>query len=97
MRGALLLALCAAVAVLWVPATVSAQTPALPDTLETGDLPDSVQDELDRRGLTLDQALRNAESLGIDLSDPDTAARQARALGLPEEDIEDLLRLIALA
>ncbi|MEO0856269.1 MAG: SLBB domain-containing protein [Bacteroidota bacterium] len=92
-----MLALCAAVAVLWVPATVSAQTPALPDTLETGDLPDSVQDELDRRGLTLDQALRNAESLGIDLSDPDTAARQARALGLPEEDIEDLLRLIALA
>ncbi|MEM9997384.1 MAG: SLBB domain-containing protein [Bacteroidota bacterium] len=74
-----------------------AQSPALPDTLETDDLPDSLQDELDRRGLTLDQALRNAESLGIDLSDPEIAARQARALGLPEEDIEELLRLIALA
>ncbi|MEM8599329.1 MAG: SLBB domain-containing protein, partial [Bacteroidota bacterium] len=85
------------IGVLGAPADAVAQTPALPDTLEAGDLPASLQTELSERGLTLDQALRNAESLGIDLSDPDIAARQARALGLPEEDIEDLLRLILLA
>ncbi|MEM6782674.1 MAG: SLBB domain-containing protein [Bacteroidota bacterium] len=87
----------ALVVALGVPTVALAQTPALPDTLEAEDLPASIQEELNRRGLTLDQALRNAESLGIDLSDPDIAERQARALGLPEEDIEDLRQLILLA
>ena len=57
-------------------------------------VPESVQQELDRRGMTVQEARQRAEQLGIDLSNPEQAARRARELGLPESQVQALLRAV---
>ena len=51
------------------------------------DLPPEVQEELDRRGISPQEALREAERLGIDPSNPEQAERRARELGVPDSQI----------
>ena len=63
----------------------------------TADVPPDVAAELARRGLTVEQAVQQAEALGIDLSDPEQAATRARALGVPEWQVEQYLQLSASA
>ena len=55
-------------------------------------VPESVQQQLDEQGMTVEQARRQAEQLGIDLSNPQQAAQRARQLGIPEARIQALLR-----
>lgn len=55
--------------------------------IDPDDLPPEVQAELDRRGLSPQQALREAERLGIDPTNPDQAERRARELGIPDSQI----------
>lgn len=68
--------------VLIVPRSVQAQQQ---------DVPESVQQELDRRGMTVEEARRRAEQLGIDLNNPEQAIRRARQLGIPESQIQAIL------
>ncbi|MEF8816526.1 MAG: SLBB domain-containing protein [Salinibacter sp.] len=58
------------------------------------DLPDSVRGELDARNLTPEQARRQAQQLGLDLSNPERAAAQARQRGLPTARVNALLRAV---
>ncbi len=58
------------------------------------EVPPEVRSELQRRGLTPDEARRQAEQLGIDLSNPMQAAQRARELGVPEATIQRLLRAV---
>ena len=55
-------------------------------------VPEEVQRELDRRGMTVEEARRRAEQLGIDLSNPQQAIRRARELGIPESQIQAIVR-----
>ncbi|SHK08580.1 SLBB domain-containing protein [Rhodothermus profundi] len=58
------------------------------------EIPQSVQEELRRRGMTLEEARREAERLGIDLSDPEQAVQRARELGIPESHIQAMLEAV---
>jgi hypothetical protein len=51
-----------------------------------------IEAELERRGLTMEEVRRQAETLGLDLNDPQQAAVRARELGVPEWQIEQFLR-----
>jgi len=62
--------------------------------LQREDLPKEVRQELERRGLTIQEARQRLRDLGIDLSNPEAAARRARQLGLPMERIQPLLQAI---
>lgn len=55
-------------------------------------VPESVRQELQRQGMTVEEARRQAEQMGIDLSDPEQAVQRARQLGVPEARIQALLR-----
>jgi len=59
---------------------------------QSGDVPEKVQQEVEKHGMTVDQAKKEASRLGIDLSNPDQAAQRARELGVPEAKIQELLR-----
>ena len=61
--------------------------PLYAQDIDPDDLPPEVQAELDRRGLSPQEALREAERLGIDPTNPDQAERRARELGIPESQI----------
>lgn len=58
------------------------------------DLPEEAQQELERRGLTVDEARQRLRQLGIDPSNPQQAARRARQLGVPEARIQALLQAV---
>ena len=60
------------------------------------DVPSEVQEELDRRGMTVQEARQRARQLGIDLSNPEQAARRARELGIPESQIQSILRAVQM-
>ena len=55
-------------------------------------VPESVREQLQEQGMTVEEARRQAEQLGIDLSNPQQAARRARQLGIPEARIQALLQ-----
>ncbi|WP_022835855.1 SLBB domain-containing protein [Salisaeta longa] len=57
-------------------------------------VPEAVQDELERRGMTVQEARQRAQALGIDLSNPQQAIRRARQLGIPEARIQALLQAV---
>jgi protein involved in polysaccharide export with SLBB domain len=77
-------------AILWViVAGLAIVAPAAAQ--QRGDLPESVQQELDRRGMTVEQARRQLQQFGIDPSNPQRAIQQARQLGIPEARIQSLL------
>ncbi len=59
---------------------------------QSEDVPEKVQQEAEKHGMTVDQAKKEASRLGIDLSNPDQAAQRARELGVPEAKIQELLR-----
>jgi protein involved in polysaccharide export with SLBB domain len=56
------------------------------------DLPEAAQEELERRGMTVQEARQRMRQLGIDPSNPEQAARRARQLGVPEARIQALLQ-----
>lgn len=58
------------------------------------EIPEAVQQELQRQGMTVEQARSQARELGIDLSRPEQAADRARQLGVPEAKIREMLRAI---
>ena len=78
MRGILLLVL----SLLWI-APVAAQN-----------LPPAIQQELDRRSMSPEEARAMAQQLGINLNDPIQAAQRARELGVPETTIQEMLRAV---
>ena len=55
------------------------------------DLPDAAQEELERRGMTVQEARQRMRQLGIDPNNPQQAAQRARQLGIPEARIQALL------
>ncbi|MCS3697413.1 SLBB domain-containing protein [Salinibacter ruber] len=55
------------------------------------EIPESIQEELDARNMSPAEARKRARQLGIDLSNPEQAARQARERGIPEARIQALL------
>lgn len=57
-------------------------------------VPQEVQEELQRRGMTVEEALEEAERLGVDTSSPEVMERTARELGFSEGLIEELRRLM---
>lgn len=61
--------------------------------VDPDDLPEEVRRELDRRGLTVEEAMQEARRLGIDPSNPEQAQRRARELGIPESQIRMWMRL----
>jgi protein involved in polysaccharide export with SLBB domain len=68
-------------------ATVAWTAPA-----EAQQVPDEVRQQLEERGMTVQEARQRARELGIDLSNPQQAARRARELGIPESQIQALLQ-----
>jgi protein involved in polysaccharide export with SLBB domain len=60
--------------------------------MQLSDIPPDVMDALRSRGIDVEQALSQAEELGIDLRDPQRAALRARQLGIPESQIQEMLR-----
>lgn len=58
------------------------------------EIPPAVQEEIQRRGMTVEEARREAARLGIDLSNPEQAAQRARELGIPESQIQAMLRAV---
>jgi polysaccharide biosynthesis/export protein len=62
-------------------------------TVMAQQVPRPVDQELQARGMTLEQAVNQARLLGIDLNDPEQAARRARELGVPESQIQEMLRV----
>ncbi|MFB6278028.1 MAG: polysaccharide biosynthesis/export family protein, partial [Salinibacter sp.] len=69
---------------------------AAPDSQaqEREELPEEAQRELEKRGLTVDEARQRLRQLGIDPSNPEQAARRARQLGVPEARIQALLQAV---
>ena len=53
--------------------------------------PSRVQQELENRGMTVEEARREAIRLGIDLTDPVVARQRARSLGVSEDLINQML------
>ena len=56
------------------------------------DLPEEAQQELEERGMTVEEARQRMRQLGIDPSNPEQAAQRARQLGIPEARIQALLQ-----
>ncbi|WP_103027125.1 SLBB domain-containing protein [Salinibacter altiplanensis] len=56
------------------------------------ELPEEAQQELEERGMTVQEARQRLRQLGIDPSNPEQAARRARQLGVPEARIQSLLQ-----
>ncbi|MCF7804259.1 MAG: SLBB domain-containing protein [Candidatus Marinimicrobia bacterium] len=54
-------------------------------------VPGQVQEELERQGMTIEEARQRARQLGIDLSNPQQATQRARELGIPESRIQQML------
>ena len=79
---------CLCVLLVALAAVVPAESPAQ----QRENLPEEVQRELERRGLTVDEARQRLRQLGIDPSNPQQAARRARQLGVPEARIQALLQ-----
>jgi len=67
---------------------------AVPGSLaqEREELPEEARQELEERGLTIDEARQRLRQLGIDPSNPEQAARRARQLGVPEARVQALLQ-----
>ena len=63
------------------------------NSVNGNEVPVELQEELARRGLTVEDAIQQAEALGIDLSDPEQAAARARALGVPEWQVAQYIQL----
>ncbi|MEM9667222.1 MAG: polysaccharide biosynthesis/export family protein, partial [Bacteroidota bacterium] len=61
--------------------------------LQAQEVNPAIRQELERRGLTVEEARREAARLGIDLSDPVQAAARARELGVSEAQIQSWLAL----
>ncbi|HCL00440.1 MAG TPA: sugar transporter [Candidatus Marinimicrobia bacterium] len=59
---------------------------------QSGEVPVKVRQEIAEYGLTTGQAKREAKRLGIDITNPEQAAAKARAMGLPESKIQELLQ-----
>ncbi len=59
-------------------------------------IPKSIQQELDKRSLTPEEARREALRLGIDISDPERALARARELGIPESMVQEMIDAIEL-
>ena len=57
-------------------------------------VPREVEEELRRRGMTVEEALEEAERLGVDTSSPEVMERTARELGFSEGLIDELRRLM---
>ena len=62
-----------------------------PALAQQQDVPEEVRQELQRRGMSVEEARQRARELGIDLSNPQRALRQAERLGLPTERARALL------
>lgn len=58
------------------------------------EVPDSVREEFEARNLSPEQARRRAQELGINLSNPEQAAKQARRRGIPEARLQALMRAV---
>ncbi|MCS3648586.1 SLBB domain-containing protein [Salinibacter ruber] len=56
------------------------------------ELPEEARQELEERGMTIEEARQRLRQLGIDPSNPEQAARRARQLGVPEARIQSLLQ-----
>ncbi len=56
------------------------------------ELPEEARQELEERGMTVEEARQRMRQLGIDPSNPEQAARRARQLGVPEARIQSLLQ-----
>jgi polysaccharide biosynthesis/export protein len=68
---------------------------AIPAGLATGQaIPPAVQQELNRKNMTVAEARAMATQLGINLDDPVQAVQRARELGVPESSIQGMLRAI---
>lgn len=67
---------------------------ARPAMAQQQEVPEAVQRELERQGLTVEEARQQARQLGIDLSNPQQAMRRARQLGVPEARIQALLQAV---
>ncbi|MCH7858661.1 MAG: SLBB domain-containing protein [Candidatus Marinimicrobia bacterium] len=61
--------------------------------LRLSDIPREVRDELNAQGINLLQVLDQAERFGIDLHNPQQAALRARNLGVPEGQVQQMLRI----
>ncbi|MDX1740350.1 MAG: hypothetical protein R3178_03615, partial [Rhodothermales bacterium] len=66
----------------------------LPTAVLAQEVPAEIQRELDRRGVTPEQAREQASRMGIDLDNPAQAVQRARELGIPEATIQRLLRAV---
>ena len=83
MKRSLLVVLCAIVASgVWIGPAQAQQ------------IPEEAREELERRNLTVEEARRRAQQLGIDLSDPRQAVQRARELGIPESQIRAILQAV---
>ena len=72
------------VALVVVPGAAQAQ--------QREELPEEARQELEERGMTIEEARQRLRQLGIDPSNPEQAARRARQLGVPEARIQSLLQ-----
>ncbi|WP_258096169.1 SLBB domain-containing protein [Salinibacter sp. 10B] len=76
--------LCLVLLAFFVAGPVSAQ--------QQEDLPEAAQEELEQRGMTVEQAQQRLRQLGLDPSRPQEAARRARQLGVPPARVQALLQ-----
>lgn len=74
--------------------SIGLAAPALAQDIPEEDVPPSVQRELDRQGMTAAEARTRARQLGVDLSNPEQAARRLREIGIPEARIQVLLEAV---
>ena len=58
------------------------------------EIPEEAREELEARGLTVEEARRRARQLGIDPSNPAQAIQRARELGIPESQIRAILQAV---
>lgn len=61
--------------------------------LRLSDIPREVRAELSSQGINISQILVQAELFGIDLRNPQRAALRARRLGIPESQVQQMLRI----
>jgi len=61
--------------------------------LRMSDIPPEFREELRSRGIDLEGVLFQAQQLGLNLENPQSAALRARQLGIPESRIREMLRV----
>lgn len=61
--------------------------------LQAQSVPNEVRQALKERGINVEEALSQAQQLGIDLRNPQRAALRARQLGVPEAKIQEMLQV----